>query len=200
MPTTLTAADTVPLLRLADQQAHRVCRKAGLPPQDREDLRQDLLLDLLSRLRSFEPNRGTLAALASTCFRHRAGRLTARARRERAFRHPVSLDAPLPGSDGLAMGDTVAEADGYSAWLGQPTDAITATERRLDLDRALGSLPRTALPLCAALTGQTPHELAEAGYAPRTSLYRQVRGLRLDLLAAGVAPPWNGSSPAWVEG
>jgi RNA polymerase sigma-70 factor (ECF subfamily) len=57
--------------------------------------------------------------------------------------------ADAPGGDGLTIGDSIAEADGYGAWLGQPTDAFAAVERRIDLDRALGTLPAETLPLCA---------------------------------------------------
>jgi RNA polymerase sigma-70 factor (ECF subfamily) len=183
----LHSAETTALLRQADREARRVCRLAGLPAQDQEDVRQDLLLDLLGRLRSYDPKRGTLGAFAQVCFGHRTGRLTARSRRERAHRHPLAFDAPLPGTAGLTLADTLSEADSYGAWLGQPTDDIADSERRLDLDRAIATLAPTTLPLCAALTAWTPHDLARVSGTPRASLYRHVRALRLDLLTAGIS-------------
>lgn len=56
----LTFNDTGPLVRLADHVALRLCRKVGLSLQEREDFRQDLLLNLLSRLKFYDrsaPNR-----------------------------------------------------------------------------------------------------------------------------------------------
>lgn len=200
MPTKLSAAESAALNHKADRAARWLLHHASLHPQDREDICQDLLLDLLIRIRSFDPDRGTLSAFAGTCFTHRASRLRRRARRENAHRHPVSLNAPLRGADGLTLGDTLSDADGYCAWAGQPTDAIAAAERRLDVERAVGSLPSAAVPLCVALAERTPHELAEAGQSPRTSLYRHIHAIRLDLLAAGIAPGRNASACAWVDG
>ena len=99
---------------------------------------------------------------------------------------PVSLDDPQPGREGLTIGDSIAEADGYGAWQGQPTDAFATVERRIDLDRALGSLPTATLSLCAELTEHTPHELAKVSRTSRAGVYRQLRELRLRLQVAGI--------------
>jgi RNA polymerase sigma-70 factor (ECF subfamily) len=65
-------------------------------------------------------------------------------------------------------------------------DAFAAVDRRLDLDRALGTLPQEALPLCAELIEQSPHELAKASPTSRATLYRRLHELRLRLLIAGI--------------
>jgi RNA polymerase sigma-70 factor (ECF subfamily) len=113
--------DLAPIYRLAEQEARRLCRGLGLPAQEREDLRQDLLTDFLARLPAFDPAKGALEAFARICFRHAATRIARRVQRERAGRHPLSLDDALPGGDGLTLGDTLGEADGYAAWCGQAT-------------------------------------------------------------------------------
>lgn len=179
--------DLDPIHRLAAQEARRYCRKAGLPAQDREDVQQDLIADLLTRLPDFDPARGELAAFARVCFRHLTARMARRLRYERAGRHPLSLDDLLPGSDGLTLGETIGEAEGYSAWCGQPTDAIAVLERRLDLDRAAAAIDPADHPLCAALAQLTPHEFGAQGAMPRMRIYRRIRELRLQLLAAGIA-------------
>jgi len=169
MPFTPTRAETNALQRSADRVALRIIRTCRIPRHEQEDLRQDLLTDLFA-----------------ACFDHRAIRLTERILRGRATMAPISLDDPQPGSEGLTIGDSVAEADGYGAWLGQPTDAFAAVERRIDLDRALGTLPAETLPLCAELTERSPHELAKASPTSRATLYRHLRELRLRLLVAGI--------------
>ena len=187
MPFAPTPADTAALQRDADRVAQRIVRTCGIPRHEQDDLRQDLLTDLFARLKGFDPARGDVGAFATSCFDHRAIRLTERILRGRATMAPVSLDDPQPRGDGLTIGDSIAEADGYCAWLGQPTDAFAAIERRIDLDRALGTLPVSALPLCARLTEQSPHELAKAGRTSRATLYRHLRELRLRLLVAGIS-------------
>lgn len=183
-PPSLVALDAVH--RLAAQEARRLCRRLGLPAQEREDVQQELLADFLARLPAFDAARGELAAFARVCFRHRAARIARDVQRERAGRHPLSLDDALPGGDGLTLGDTLGEADGYAAWCGQPTDAIAALERRLDLERAAADLDPEDHPLCAALAEHTPHALGEQRTMPRMRIYRRLRELRLRLLAAGI--------------
>jgi RNA polymerase sigma-70 factor (ECF subfamily) len=175
-----------PVCRLADQEARRLCRSLGLPAHERQDVRQSLLLDLLARLPAFDPTRAGLAAFARLCFRHAAGRIARRVLRERKARHPLSLDDTLPAGDGLTLGDTIGEADGYAAWCGQPTDAIAALERRLDLERSAAAIDPQDHPLCAALSELTPHEFGEQRTVPRMRIYRRIREMRLRLLAAGI--------------
>jgi DNA-directed RNA polymerase specialized sigma24 family protein len=178
--------DLAPAYRLADAAAAGLCRTLRLPTEDREDLRQELLVDLLARVPAYDPGRGPFAAFARVCIRHAAGRLAARIRRERAERHPVGLDDLLPGREGITLGDTIAEADGYGAWSGQCTDAIAALERRLDLERAADAIDPEDHSLCAALSEHTPHEFGEQKTMPRMRIYRRIREMRLRLLAAGI--------------
>lgn len=186
MPVILSPADLAALQRDANRVAQRIVRTCRIPRHEQEDLRQDLLADLLSRLKGFDPDRGSLGAFAAFCFEHHAIRLAERILRGRAAMAPVSLDDPQPGSDGLTIGDTIPEAEGYGAWLGQPTDAFAEVERRIDLDRALGTLSADQIPLCAQLIERTPHEIAKSSRVSRATLYRQLGELRLRLLVAGI--------------
>jgi hypothetical protein len=177
------------LRREAGIAAARLVRQFRLPHHERDDLRQDLLVDLIARLKSFESARGTLRAFAGTVVAHQARRLADRIRRERMVFALVSLDDPLPDSDGATVGDMIAEADGYAALLGQPTDRFAEVERRLDLDRVLSTLPRSAVALCAALALRTPTEISRNGIGARATIYREVREIRLRLLTAGFSVP-----------
>ena len=154
--------------------------------EEREDLRQDLLLDFLARLPAFDPSKAALPAFAMVCFRHAGFRIARRVTAERATRLPRSLDDVLPNTAGLTLGATIGEADGYAAWCGQSTDAIAALERRLDLERAAGVIAPEDFPLCAALSEHTPHEFGEQKTMPRMRIYRRIREMRLRLLAAGI--------------
>lgn len=185
MPTTITTTDLRPLFETADQTAARLCKKVRSPWLEPEDVRQDLLLDLFTRLKSYDRERGTLPAFAAVCFHHRSARLSHAAQRERMCRHPSSLESPLPGSVDLTLADTVAEADGYGAWMGQQIDSFAAVEQSLDLDRALTTLSCSALHLCAVLMQDEPDPAGAAGL-PRTTFHRRVHDLRCHMLAAGL--------------
>jgi RNA polymerase sigma-70 factor (ECF subfamily) len=187
MPRSPRLLDLAPIHGLAAGEARRLRRSLGLPSHEHEDLRQDLLVDFLARLPAFDPARAELAAFARLCFRHASARIARRVQRERAVRHTLSLDDALPGRDRLTLGDTVGEADGYGAWCRQPIDAITALERRLDLERAAAiAVDPEDRHLCAGLSVHTPHELGELRTMPRMRIYRRIRELRLRLLAAGI--------------
>ena len=89
--------DLAPIYCLAAKEAKRLCRTLHLPEHEREDLRQDLLLDFLSRLPAFDPSKADLPAFAMVCFRHAGTRIARRVRTERANRHSLSLEDVLPG-------------------------------------------------------------------------------------------------------
>ena len=186
MPVPLSEADLLLLRREAEVAAARIVRRLRLATHYREDLRQDLLLDLIARLKGFDPTRGSLGAFAGKVIDHRAARLTHRLRRERNVFAPVSLDDPLPGAEDATVGDTLAESCGYPAMMGQPSDRFAAVERRLDLDRALSRVLRSDLALCAQLVNRTPTELSQDGLGSRASLYRQLHELRLRLMTGGI--------------
>ena len=56
--------DLVTLLEEADAAASRLWRRVRLPRADLDDLRQDLLLDLIRRLPAFDARRGTMGTFA----------------------------------------------------------------------------------------------------------------------------------------
>ena len=183
----MSPSDLRVLLHESDVAAARMVHRFRLPVFDREDLRQDILVDLLGRVRAFDPKRGTFGAFVGTVVAHRAARLMKRVRRQRAISSMISLDEPVAGT-AMTMGDTIAEADGLSVSQGQPFDRFAAIELRLDLDRALSALRPTELNLCAKLTDRTPTEISRSGEYSRTSLYRQLKKIRLQLLMKGVSP------------
>jgi RNA polymerase sigma-70 factor (ECF subfamily) len=157
-----------------------------LPYQDREDIRQELLLDLLVRLSRYCAERSQLRSFANLCFRHRAARLSSRGRRDLRARHPINLEAPLPGENERALVDSLAESDGYAAWMRQPTDSFAALELRLDLQRALDRLPSASRSHYFALQ-QQGEQGRHASAGARTTVFRRTRDLRRHLLAAGIS-------------
>ncbi|MBI1187362.1 MAG: hypothetical protein GC206_08550 [Alphaproteobacteria bacterium] len=180
------AIDWRSIQRLAQHEARRLRRSLGLPVHDLADLRQELLVDLIARLPAYNPAKAEIGAFARVCFRHAALRIAAQHARRRRAARTVFLDDPLPGAEGLTLADLLTEGESYAAWLGQPTDPIAALERRLDLEGAAAVISPEDFALCAALGRHTPHELGAQGGMPRMRIYRRIRELRLQMLAAGI--------------
>ncbi len=193
MPASLTLTDLDRLRPILRRETRRTLRLGRLPWHDRADVEQEMLLDLLARLGAFDPERGNLEAFATVCFRHRGYRLVQQAQRDRKRRHLRGFDevvgdsADASGDETLTLAEVLPEAAGLGAWWGQPTDAVVALERRLDLDRAACVIEPRDRPLCAALSATTPSAAIAAAGTSRASAYRRIAELRLRLLAAGIA-------------
>jgi DNA-directed RNA polymerase specialized sigma24 family protein len=185
MSANLTAATLNSLHRDADRVALRIIRTCGIPQYEREDLRQDLLVDFLHRMKHFDLCRGGIGAFAGACFAHRATRLMQRIQRGRAALAPTSLDDCRSSVSGQTHADVLAEEEGYSAWMGQPTDAAAAVEQLLDIQRAIASLPVEQRVHCRRLAADdTPRSLCS-----RSTEFRRTVELRLSLLARGIVCP-----------
>lgn len=188
MQSPISRAELQTLLHEADIAARRLIRKLHLSKDHLADFRQELLVDLIARLPSFDPKRGSLGAFAGIVMANRAARVAHKVKRERRLYGavPTSLDETLPDSDGPTRGDLFSEGEGLSAYFGQPVDAFAEVERRLDVERGLGALDPDEARLSAALSQSNIDELVDRGHAARSSLYRRVKNIRLALLAAGL--------------
>jgi len=177
----------------AELAAKRLQQRLGLPVCDREDLRQDLLIDLLRRLPSYNAERGSLGAFSGLILRNQSSRIAMRIMRQRRAQggRLLSLDAPMGGGDHRPMSETIREDDGLSAWLGQTVGDQTRAEDRHALTIALGHLPDTDVKFCAALSTQSIATLAREGFGSRSALYRRLANLRFTLIAHGLGPAWD---------
>src|SRR5262245_58868425 len=127
------------ILHEAEVATRRLVRRLCLPEVDVDDVRQDLLVDLLSRLRAFDATRGTLGGFAGLIMANRATRLARRIRKyRRLFDSAVSLDAPAGDFEDEPLGARIAEEQGIAAVLGHWQNPAVAVERCLDFQRLVG--------------------------------------------------------------
>lgn len=181
----------------AEAAARRLQRKLGLPEHEREDLTQDLLLDLLRRLPSFDPARGSLGAFAGIILRNQCARIAIRHHRQRKARGGtvLSLDAPVAGSV-TPLGCLLAESDGLAAWHGQDRTDTERAELRHDIARVLGCLREDTRHLCASLGTCSIAEVIRSAGISRSTLYRRISELRQDLAMLGLGGRWDTSRAA----
>ena len=189
MPHPISASQLAVLSREADAAARRLVRQLRLPSHQLEDIRQELLVDLIERMPCYDPDRGTLGAFAGTVVKHKASRLRAKISRDRALfgEVPISLDTPPQDADGIAIADRIREENGYGALFGQTVDHAAEVERGIFVAQALATLSRKDRSLCLALAEASVRELVTRGMGARTSLYRQIERIRLALADAGIA-------------
>jgi RNA polymerase sigma-70 factor (ECF subfamily) len=193
----LSSNDIETIIREADAATGRLRWHLQLPTCDREDLGQDLLVDLLRRLPAYDPSRGSIGAFAGLILRNQSSRIAIRHRQVRRAQCGtlLSLDAPIAGGT-EPLGCLLAEADGLAAWHGQNPSAADDADLRHDLARALGDLPEDARTLCAALGTCAIAEIVDRSGTSRSALYRHIAQLRLDLAMRGFGAQWDGSRAA----
>ena len=79
----LSPDDIETIIHEADAAAQRLRRKLTLPVCEREDLGQDLLVDLLRRLPAYDPLRGSIGAFANIVLRNQSSRIAMGHHRQR---------------------------------------------------------------------------------------------------------------------
>jgi len=173
--------------------AKRLHRRLGPASPEQEDICQDLLIDLLRRLRAYDPERGSLGAFSGLILRNQASRIALRIMKERRAQGGamLSLDAPLSEADPRPMSEVISNQDGFGAWYGQSIDARIAAEYSLDMGRVLGRLSPKERAICAGLACGSVATLSQRGFGSRTSLYRRVSDLRFTLTLHGLGPTWD---------
>tara|TARA_R110002072_G_scaffold194153_1_gene351373 strand:+ start:7381 stop:7974 length:594 start_codon:yes stop_codon:yes gene_type:complete len=188
----ITPADLSTLIAEADAAACRLRRKLVLPAVDHDDLRQDLLVDLICRLPGFDARRGSIGAFANIVLRNQSSRIAMRHHRQRRAQGGslLSLEVPLAGTR-EPVGDTLTEGDGLAAWHGQTCCAATVTELHHALQAALARLPAEDRRFCAALAHRPVTALAAEGFGSRSALYRRLADLRHVLTVHGLGPAWD---------
>ena len=188
----LSPDDIETIIREADAAAQRLRRKLTLPVCEREDLGQDLLVDLLRRLPAYDPSRGSIGAFANIVLRNQSSRIAMRHHRRRRAQGGslLSLEVPLAGTR-EPVGDTLTEDDGLAAWYGQTCCAVAITELHHALQAAVARLPAEDRRFCAALAHRPVTALAAEGFGSRSALYRRLADLRHVLTAHGLGPAWD---------
>lgn len=188
----LSPEDIETIIREADAAARRLRRRLQLPTCDREDLGQDLLVDLLRRLPAYDPSRGSIGAFAGLILRNQSSRIAIRHHQQRCAQGGTifSLEVPLAGETD-PVGATLTEADGLAAWHGQDRSALDQCDDRHALETALSQLAAEDRRLCAAMVHRPVAVLVAEGFGSRSALYRRLANLRHVLTAHGLGPAWD---------
>lgn len=161
--------------------ADGIGRSLGLSREDRWDLRQDIALAILLRLRHFDAGRGPFGAFIELVARRAAGRLKARIVRRwmQEFLVNPHLPDPVDYSD-----EGADDQDGRLTLFFADDRQFAVVEFRHDLRAALERAPGRIIDTFRAF-----EDGGECPLATRTTWYRRRVELRRWLLAHGLSPP-----------
>jgi len=169
-------------IRLIRHRASRLVATAGFAPQDIEDIRQDLILDLLERLPKFDPTKATYNTFVARLIDRKVAKLIRDRNCEKRAprREECSLNEYIDDGEGGAIEliQTIV-AEGADRRLGRQerSDQETA-ELALDVEAVLKRLPDNLRRLCQFLKVGGIANAARAMGVPRTTLNDRVKKLR----------------------
>jgi RNA polymerase sigma-70 factor (ECF subfamily) len=177
-------------IRHIRHRARQLARTEGFAAQDIEDIRQDLIVDLLERLPKFDPTKATLNTFAVRVVEGKIRKLLRDHNCEKRDprREECSLNECVDDGEGGSVEriQTIA-ADETDRWLGRQarSDQETA-ELALDVEEVLKRLPDNLRRLCEFLKTGSIADAARAMGVPRTTLHDHVKQLREVFEAAGM--------------
>jgi DNA-directed RNA polymerase specialized sigma24 family protein len=174
-------------INAATTRAYQAATRFGLSSADREDLHQELMLDLLERAGQFDPKKGSAGTFTGLLSQHRASDFLHRLTKDRSRLSFCSGIAANEGeSDDL---DTWVDTDSVVPLWGEVTNGFDEIHAARDLDQALSRMDDEQRALFALLVEHqdVPSALEGSGVSSST-FYRRLADLKMHLRMFGLKP------------
>jgi RNA polymerase sigma-70 factor, ECF subfamily len=175
------------LRRLITCKVRKTIGKAGLTKSDLDDLAQDILLDIIQRLPSFDSRRSQHRTFFSRLVDHKLSNiLRDRRTKRRDCSRCQSLNTPLVGNEDCDHADLLA-ADTHGVRTGcvRRTDE-EQTDLAADIAQIVARMPPEVQDLCQRLQSQPLAAIAREVGIPRTTLQQSVSKIRRRFEDAGL--------------
>lgn len=142
-----------------------------------EDIEQELMLDYLSRIQAYDPERASLRTFADRILNHKCASIIeeAKAQKRGGGMQEMSLESWLESRDG--------EDDELPDHIYDRTEAFHFA---IDLNRVLRDLPEPMASLLVQLGIYNVSEIARRTGTPRSTLYGAINELRARLREQGI--------------
>lgn len=154
----------------------------GCSEADLEDLQQEIILDILVRLPSYDPGRTSRNTFINRLIDHKIARImeTRSAAKRSGYEDTISLDGifeqtdtePVPKTQSLVAGELPWNRDG------REVSEFDLNDLRHDIVRVLKRLPPSLRDTCLGLLGSTVSELSRETGIPRATLYMHIKKIR----------------------
>lgn len=182
--------------RMVRKAVRGLLRAPEFSAADREDLEQELTLEVLRQLPRFDPARGRRESFLARVVESRARTLLRRRRAPcRDWRRRASLDDLVKDGDGrrVELWRTL-DADACRARRGLGDD--DRLDLRIDVAAAVASLPPELRSLCAALARGSARDAARVSGAPRGAVRGKVARIRAHFERLGLGNSASRPSPS----
>ncbi len=158
-------------------QAHILSRGPEFGDWDREDLEQEMMCDLLRRLRNFDHERAGLGTFIDRVVDHCAMSLREKARTgKRGFgQQKIDFDTRSIGENGLSDPD----------WSGCTPNPAGDLDLTIDIDALIAGLPKELRRICQLLKFDSVVGVCRQAGIPRATLYRRLAVIREHFAQAG---------------
>jgi RNA polymerase sigma-70 factor (ECF subfamily) len=170
-------------------KASQLVGKAGFTEADRKDLEQELMLDLLVRMRFYDPSKSQKNTFMSVLVdRHAATILEGRHAQRRNVRRPViSLNATPKNCEDepQELNDCLSGDETFQDHLPESIDE-REWDIGLDLRRFISTLPEDLRELCLHLCSGNKAKIARTLKMHRTTIYIKLKALRAALQQQGL--------------
>ena len=167
---------------LIKYKARQLIRQVGFTTSDRDDLEQELILDLLRRRPKYNPKRAQFNTFIARVVEHRvASLIEAQKAGIRDYRRcPFSLNDRFEDAEGRSVErmETIDQED-YLLRTGaqsRPSDELSALA--LDVAAVLEALPPELRELCRRLKAESVTEISRDTGVPRGTIYESIKKLR----------------------
>jgi RNA polymerase sigma-70 factor (ECF subfamily) len=170
-------------VRRIRKKAWQLVGKAGFTAADREDLEQELIIDLLQRLSKFNPDRANRKTFITRVVTNRVATLIelqkASCRNYRLYSDSLNDYVDIGGGDLVEREETIA-SDDYLQNIGRCSRPLRELEElSLDIERLMADLPPKLRNLCELFKkGQTVSGVSRDMGIARGSVYRYLNKLR----------------------
>ena len=171
-------------------KARQLVGKAGFTASDREDIEQELRLDLLRRLPKYNPKRAQLNTFIARVVEHRlASLIEAQKAGIRDYRRcRCSLNECFEDADGRSVErvDTFDQEDYLLRTGGQSRPSEELSALAIDVAAVIEGLPHELRNLCRRLMAETVSEISRDTGVPRGTIYESIKKLREIFKDAGL--------------
>jgi RNA polymerase sigma-70 factor, ECF subfamily len=177
------------VLTQASCRASQLVSSARFRSDDWEDLKQEMVLDLIRRSPKFDPARGDWQGFVRGVVRNHAAVLVVRERR----RTPVVLAEDMRNREEDGDADSLDALDKR-----QSSSGMDALHLSLDVRRILAGLPTPLQSVAVLLCDMHVQEACRYTGKSRSSVYRMISQLRVYFEQAGLSPAWRSvSKSSW---